>query len=529
MEDLNPEASEEATTAGATPKWVWLAVAALTLIGAILRIKADGASMLGDELSTVWIVKGNSLGEVFSRVYSDAEISPPLYFVLAWMASKLGSDPVLIRLPAMIAGIISIPLAYAVGVRMIGRFGALVATAIVTFSPFFVFYSATGRAYSLGLMMLLLSTLTLLVAIQDGRNRWWVLYAVASALTLYSHYTMAFALVGQFLWVLFAHPAARRPAFFANLGAAALFLPWIPGFIADNSSITTPITEALQGHGFHDKLVGVEQLVFFQVNIWNWNLSGRIDVLLISIGSLGAAAGALYRRFVMKARWVLPGSIDRGLLLALTLSLSTAIGELILLAAGSNVFGARNLAATWEGLPFLLGGLIALNGPVLGGVFASILLVGLGIGAVRTTDASKTAFDYKAVAAYLDSGAKRQGAVVDAANFTPAPTTSLSLYLPPERQRYDVGVSPDKPDFIKSIFLKEDPQLAVSRAFEGEGPVQVVTLIDPEWVTDRSFYLQRNTSDPLVVPPGWQVTSQKVFPGIQDLIVSTYERTGKTP
>jgi len=90
---------------------------------------------------------------------------------------------------------------------------------------------------------------------------------------------------------------------------------------------------------------------------------------------------------------VLPGSIDRGLLLALTLSLSTAIGELILLAAGSNVFGARNLAATWEGLPFLLGGLIALNGPVLGGVFASILLVGLGIGAVRTTDASKTAFD----------------------------------------------------------------------------------------------------------------------------------------
>jgi len=56
-----------------------------------------------------------------------------------------------------------------------------------------------------------------------------------------------------------------------------------------------------------------------------------------------------------------------------------------------------------------------------------------------------------------------------------------------------------------------------------------VTLIDPEWVTDRSFYLQRNTSDPLVVPPGWQVTSQKVFPGIQDLIVSTYERTGKTP
>ena len=529
MEDLKPERADDGEESVPTPLWVWLVVGALVLIGAALRIKTNDASLLGDELSTIWIVEGNSLGEVLSRIYSDAEISPPLYFVLAWLTTKLGSDPVLIRLPALIAGIVSIPLAWAVGVRMVGRWGGLVAAAVVTFSPFFIFYSATGRAYSLGLMMLMASTLFMLIAIRDGRRRWWVLYALASALSLYSHYTMAFALFGQFLWLLWAHPAARKPALYANLGAAALFLPWLPGFIADNSSITTPITEALQGHGFHDKLVAVQQLLFFQVNVWNWRIGGRVDVWLITVAAIGATAGALYRYWHLKIRTGFPGAVHRGLSLAITLSLSTAVGELLLLAAGSNVFGARNLAATWAGLPFLLGGLVALNAPAIGAMLAALLLVGFGIGAVRTTDPSNTAFDYKAAAGYLEDGAVSRGPVVDAANFTPAPTTSFSLYLPPDRRRYDIGVSPDRPDFIESIFLKEDPQLAVDRAFRGRGPVQVVTLIDPDWVTDEYFFLQRNVDDPLEVPPGWQVTSQKVFPGVQDLIVSTYERKKPQP
>ena len=50
-------------------------------------------------------------------VASDAEISPPLYFMLAWASTKLGSAPELIRLPSLIAGVASIPLIYLVPER----------------------------------------------------------------------------------------------------------------------------------------------------------------------------------------------------------------------------------------------------------------------------------------------------------------------------------------------------------------------------------------------------------------------------
>ena len=508
----------------ATPKWAWCLVAVLTVIGTAFRIKAFGASMFGDELSTIWIVKGNSLGEVISRVYSDSEITPPFYFVLAWLSTKLGSDPALVRLPALIAGVASIPVVYALGVKMVGRYGALAATAIVTFSPFFIAYSAIGRAYSLGILMLFASTLFMLVAIERRHWGWWFLYAVFSGLAIYSHYTMVFVLIGQFLWLLWAHPRARRAALLANIGAACFFLPWFPGFVADNSSITTPITEAIQGYGLHAKLVAVEQMLFYQASVWNWEISGRVDVWLITIASIAAGVGALYRGLTGKVGWTLTGAIDRGLALALVISLSTLAGEAVLLIFDSNVFGGRNLSATWAGLPFLLGGLLALNGPILGVGLLALLVAGFGLGAVRTTDASKISLDYKGVADYIESIAGDGDVVLDAGHLTPAPTTSLSIYLPPSIERYSPGASRDEPDFIQKIFLKPDPQLDVDRAFSKEGPVQVVTIVDPDWVSDRGFPLQRDVDNPLEVPPGWRITEQEVFPGAQDLVVTTFER-----
>ena len=71
----------------------WVIVAAIAAIALIPRLTHFGGSYLGDELSTLYIVKGQSLGDVISSVQSDAEISPPLYFVLGWLFSKLGSAP----------------------------------------------------------------------------------------------------------------------------------------------------------------------------------------------------------------------------------------------------------------------------------------------------------------------------------------------------------------------------------------------------------------------------------------------------
>ena len=65
----------------------------------------------------------------------------------------------------------------------------------------------------------------MLLAIDTGSRRWWVIYGVATCLAMYTHYTRAFVLWAQFVWLVWAHPPARRTALLVNAAAAASFLP----------------------------------------------------------------------------------------------------------------------------------------------------------------------------------------------------------------------------------------------------------------------------------------------------------------
>ena len=123
----------------------WAVVAALTLLGAVLRLRLSGQSLFADELSTWWIVEGRSLRGVVATVATDAEITPPLYFALAWCGRRLGDAPELLRAPSWIAGIALIPLVHALGERTVGRCAALVATALTALGPFALYYAADAR------------------------------------------------------------------------------------------------------------------------------------------------------------------------------------------------------------------------------------------------------------------------------------------------------------------------------------------------------------------------------------------------
>ena len=213
-----------------------LALIAAIAVGALLRTLVADQPLFADELSTTWIVTAHGLGGVLSTVHSNAEITPPLTFVASWFAAQLSTAPEVLRSPALISGVALIPLVYAIGLRTVGRAAALVAALLTAVSPFMVYYSTEARAYGLMMALVAVSTLALLLAVDHGRRRWWVLYAAASAGAAYSHYTCVFLLAVQFAWVLWAHPGARRAAVLANVGAALAFLPWITGLRNDLNS-----------------------------------------------------------------------------------------------------------------------------------------------------------------------------------------------------------------------------------------------------------------------------------------------------
>ena len=190
--------------------------------------------MFSDELSTYYIVNGHSLSRVLQLVHSNQDPTPPLYFVLAWVVKGLlGSEVESIRLVSLVTGTAAIPLTFLLGLWTVGRRAALVGATCVALAPFMIFTSTEARPFMLGLFFALLSTLTLLRALDTGRLVWWAAYAASSCAAAYTHYTVVFLLVVQLGWALWTQPRARKYLVLANVVAAVAYIPWLGGLRND--------------------------------------------------------------------------------------------------------------------------------------------------------------------------------------------------------------------------------------------------------------------------------------------------------
>ncbi|MDQ2700509.1 MAG: glycosyltransferase family 39 protein, partial [Actinomycetota bacterium] len=161
----------------------------IILAGTILRLIQADESLGGDEISTLWVVQNNGLVDTIRVVSGDAEITPPLNFILSWFAVRLGSAPELVRLPALLSGIAVIPVVFLLGRKVIGEPAGLAGAAVMALSPFMIFFSGNGRAYTLMVLLLAASTFAMVKADETGRRGWWVAYALLSCAAMYSHYT----------------------------------------------------------------------------------------------------------------------------------------------------------------------------------------------------------------------------------------------------------------------------------------------------------------------------------------------------
>ena len=323
-----------------------LIVAGLTAVGIAVRVVVVQDSLFADELSTYWIVSTNGLGGVISTVHTNAEITPPLYFVLAWLTTRLDVTAELLRAPSFVAGIAAIPLTYVLGLRTVGRRAALVATAITALAPFAIFYSTEARGYELMVVLVMASTLAMLTAVDGGRARWWIAYAACSCAAVYTHYTAVFALGAQLMWLLWAHPEARRPALLANLAAVAAFAPWFSGLSADINSPTTKILGELEPFTFHTvRVVLGHWLIGYPLALSTLSdLPGNLALALLVLGVALAAFGLAPTRL---RRRPLRDRLRTRLTLIVLLLLSAPVGEAAFSLFGTDVFGTRNLAVSW--------------------------------------------------------------------------------------------------------------------------------------------------------------------------------------
>jgi hypothetical protein len=483
-------------------------IGALTLFGFALRWHQFSLSFLGDELSTLWIVKHHSLSGTIDVVKSDAEITPPLFFVLAWLASKISSAPEMIRVPSLIAGTVSIPLVYRLGQRTIGVTAGLLATVIFTLSPFLTYFSGNGRAYSVMILLLIGSTLAMLAGARTGRTRWWVVYGICTCLAVYTHYTVLFVLFGQLAWLLWAHKAARRPALIASGVAALLFLPWLTGLTSDLDSPTTDILAALQGTGFTAKRIAVEQWAFGHALFEPDIVPGKTAILLSSVGLLVALVATIARGFRRFGPSIgeTARSIPEGVVLVLIIALATPVGEAILGLVGTDLLGSRNMTASWYGLALSIGALLVAAGPVWGVISAVLVISGFGIGAGKMLGDEASTTDFRGGAEFIDARARPGDVVVDAfsAAVTPVPEPPLDLYLSGELPEYRINLPTSPPPYLPYQETVPAPDPMLKRAFRKARQGRVflfkpgVLRVIPNGDTDEPIWTGRQ-----VILPEW--------------------------
>ena len=518
-----------------------LAIACLTIGAFAIRVSNFRQGLFGDEFSTAWVVEGRGLGRVLSIVHSDAEVTPPLSFVLSWLTAKIGSGHEWLRLPSLVAGTVTIPLIYAVGRQLVSRTAGLVAAAAVTLSPMMIYYSTEARAYALMVAFLAGSTLAMLTALRGSRRRWWVVYGGLSCLALYSHYTAAFPLAAQLLWLLWAHPGARVPAILANVGAAVAYVPWIPGYVADTKSVTIPLVNVLFPLNFHAARLAVEQWALGYPYVTVRQVPGIALASLIVAGIALAGAGALGRVLIGARRSGEPvarslARIPKAAVLVAALALSAPVGEAIYSAVGTHVLGTRNLNASWPGLALAIGALVAAAPRALGVVSCALVLVGYGGGAVKSLESRWARPDYPGVASFIDAHAGPRDVVVDGA-VLPAvvPLTGPDAYLRRAHREFRPGLPKGPPPYTFFTPVPPVAPLLAQAIRDARGArIFLVAALAPTQagsgrLGDQLAHHPLGEAGALLsrLPPGYRIVETRVFVGLEPLgvlVISTPAR-----
>ncbi len=217
----------------------WAVAAIVLVIAAEARFAGLGhRSIWFDEAFSVYMARHTPHDMLLILPYTDTH--PPFYYALlgGWIR-LFGSTESAVRALSALASFLTVPLLYMFSRQVAGGGVALTAAALLAGSEFATVAGYEARMYALQGLLVLISWSTMCLALRS-RTIWpWVAYVTSSAVMVHTHY-LGFLVLGS--QVLYLVPSVRRDR--RTLAAAALawgaiamlFIPWLPGFLAQASS-----------------------------------------------------------------------------------------------------------------------------------------------------------------------------------------------------------------------------------------------------------------------------------------------------
>jgi len=171
----------------------------LTLLAFGLRLHTlNIRSLWYDELLELDIAQG-PIWEINAQLVRHAAMPLDYYLLHGWL--RLGRQEAWVRFPALLFGVLAIPMIYILGRHFFGRRVGLVAAALLTLSPFAISYSQETRPYALLLFMVTVAIFGLWQAFQRHQHRYWIIAIVGLVGAVASHYFALFLLLPVALFV----------------------------------------------------------------------------------------------------------------------------------------------------------------------------------------------------------------------------------------------------------------------------------------------------------------------------------------
>lgn len=168
------------------------------VVATALRLYQLNAGLWLDEIVTYVLYVRDPFGQIV--VTYNSENQHFLYSLLAHLSFVLfGESAWALRLPAVLFGVGSLWALYLLGQEVSSRREAMLATVLLAVSYHHVWFSQNARGYSGLLFWTLLSSWLLVRGLRGASTRTWIWYGVAAALGVYTHMTMLFVIMGQFV------------------------------------------------------------------------------------------------------------------------------------------------------------------------------------------------------------------------------------------------------------------------------------------------------------------------------------------
>ena len=204
----------------------WFLLGFIILLAAALRFyDLGGESYWYDEVIMVRVAQG----DIWSILEGGR---PPLYIVLAHFWIKLfGTSEAATRSISALAGVLSIPLMYAVGRQLFDKRIGLISAFLMAISQFQIYYSQDFRYYSLFALTTLFSFYFYVLLLDTRKILYFVLYVIASILLFYTHTFGVFILLVQNLYLLLKWNNYRTIKFQWILSQIFLLIAILPRFI----------------------------------------------------------------------------------------------------------------------------------------------------------------------------------------------------------------------------------------------------------------------------------------------------------